>query len=295
VSTLDQVTLGLAQFAMHDTEREPDAIAKNIARAIEQVRAAHARGAQVVLLPELFSAQYFPRVMDARFFALAHPVAEDPALRALAPLARELSVVLPVSFFERDGDAYYNSLAVLDADGSLLGVYRKTHIPDGTGYEEKFYFRPGDTGFRVWNTRYAKLGVGICWDQWFPECARAMTLQGADVLLYPTAIGAEPVTARDTRKPWRRAMVGHAVCNTIHVAAANRIGDEAGQRFYGTSFVADPWGEISAELHEQQGVLVQTLDLATARKDRDWMGLLKDRRPDAYADLTLPVVTARGR
>ncbi len=280
----DQLKLGLAQFAMHDG---PDAAPKNIVRAIEHVRAAHALGADVVLLPELFSTPYFPREMDPKFFALAHPLAEDPAVRALSELARELSVVLPVSFFERAGDAYYNSLVLLDADGKSLGVYRKTHIPDGTGYEEKFYFRPGDTGFRVFETRFGRLGTGICWDQWFPECARAMTLLGADVLLYPTAIGSEPVTGRDTSKPWRRAMVGHAVSNTIHVAAANRVGDEGGQKFYGTSFIADPWGEIVGELDGgEQGVLVHTLDLAAARKDRDWMGLLKDRQPHAYGELT---------
>jgi N-carbamoylputrescine amidase len=204
-------------------------------------------------------------------------------------VARELGVALPVSFFEREGDRYFNSLAMLDADGALLGVYRKTHIPDGTGYEEKYYFSPGDTGFRVWDTRFGKVGVGICWDQWFPECARAMTLQGADVLLYPTAIGSEPVTTRDTSKPWRRAMVGHAVSNTIHVAAANRVGNEGGQLFYGTSFIADPWGEIRAELYGEPGLLVHTLDLASARKDRDWMGLLKDRQPHAYAALSKPV------
>ncbi|HEX2678559.1 MAG TPA: nitrilase-related carbon-nitrogen hydrolase [Polyangiales bacterium] len=281
-----RLTLGVAQFAMHDGA---DCAPKNIARAVEHVRAAHALGAQVVLLPELFSGPYFPREMDKKFFSLAHPLAEDPAVRALSELARELKVVLPVSFFERDGERYFNSLVTLDADGKSLGVYRKTHIPDGTGYEEKFYFAPGDTGFKVWSTRYGKLGVGICWDQWFPECARAMTLLGADVLLYPTAIGSEPVTARDTAAPWRRAMVGHAVSNTIHVAAANRVGSEGGQLFYGTSFIADPWGEILGELsRSEQGVLVQTLDLDAARKDRDWMGLLKDRVPAAYGELIKP-------
>ncbi|HET8938717.1 MAG TPA: carbon-nitrogen hydrolase [Polyangiales bacterium] len=269
--------LGVVQFAMH---AEPE---RNITRACELVREAHARGAQVILLPELFSSYYFPREKDPRFFALAHSVADDPALRALAPLAAELNVVLPVSFFERDGDNYFNSLMMIDADGSQLGLYRKTHIPDGDGYEEKFYFKPGDTGFRAWKTRYATLGVGICWDQWFPEAARCMALLGADILLYPTAIGSEPVTTRDTAAPWRRAMVGHAVANTMHVAAANRVGNEGGQVFYGTSFVSDPWGEIVAELDRtQEGVLVHAIDVAKAREERAWMGLLRDREPAQY-------------
>jgi N-carbamoylputrescine amidase len=273
--------LGVVQFAM---QASPE---RNIARGCELVREAHARGAQVILLPELFSSYYFPREKDARFFALAHSVADDPALRALSQLAAELSVVLPVSFFERDGDNYYNSLMVLDADGSQRGLYRKTHIPDGDGYEEKFYFKPGDTGFRAWQTRYATLGVGICWDQWFPEAARCMALLGADILLYPTAIGSEPVTTRDTAAPWRRVMVGHAVANTMHVAAANRVGNEGGQVFYGTSFIADPWGEVVAELDRtQEGVLVQAIDVAKARADRAWMGLLRDREPAHYTPIS---------
>jgi len=269
--------LGVVQFAM-DSDPKP-----NIARASVWVRQAHALGAQVVLLPELFSSHYFPREKDPRFFALAHATAEDPAVRAMSELAKELHVVIPVSFFERDGDAFYNSVAVLDAGGQLLGTYRKTHIPDGAGYEEKYYFKPGNTGFRVWNTRYATLGVGICWDQWFPESARCMALMGADILLYPTAIGSEPLTARDTAAPWRRAMVGHAVSNTMHVAAANRVGNEGGQNFYGTSFVADPWGEILGELDRaEEGLIVSNIDVAKARAEREWMGLIRDRQPSQY-------------
>jgi N-carbamoylputrescine amidase len=280
MSQVSKLTLGVVQFAMRD---EPE---RNVARAGDMVRLAHARGAQVVLLPELFATHYFPREMDEKHFLLAHTVAEDPSVRALAELARELNVVLPVSFFERHGDAYYNSLVMLDADGANLGLYRKTHIPDGTGYEEKFYFQPGDTGFRAFETRHGKLGAGVCWDQWFPECARAMTLLGAELLLYPTAIGSEPVTPRDTAAPWRRAMVGHAVSNTIFVAAANRVGDESGQVFYGSSFIADPWGEIIAELgRTEEGVIVAELDLAVARAEREWMGLLRDRQPHAYGEL----------
>jgi N-carbamoylputrescine amidase len=277
----DTFKLGLAQFSM---QADPE---RNIARAAEMVRAAHAQGAQVILLPELFSSYYFPREKDQRFFALAHTAQEDPALKVMSTLARELQVVLPVSFFERDGDNYYNSLICIDADGAQRGLYRKTHIPDGDGYEEKFYFKPGDTGFQVFRTRYASLGVGICWDQWFPEAARSMALLGADILLYPTAIGSEPVTERDTAAPWRRVMVGHAVANTMHVAAANRVGNEGGQLFYGTSFIADPWGEIVAELdRSQEGVLVQTIDVAKARADRGWMGLIRDRAPAQYSQIS---------
>ena len=280
MTTGDKLVLGVAQFSMSDKPQE------NIACAVDMVRQAHARGASVVLLPELFATRYFPREMDDKHFALAHPVADDPSVRSLAQVARELGVAIPVSFFERDGDAYYNSLVMLDERGQSLGVYRKTHIPDGTGYEEKFYFRPGDTGFTAFDTRAGRVGAGICWDQWFPECARAMALLGADVLLYPTAIGSEPVTTRDTAAPWRRAMVGHAVSNTVYVAAANRVGSEGGQVFYGTSFIADPWGEIVAELGRgEEGVLVAELDLARARQDREWMGLLKDRQPGAYGEL----------
>lgn len=272
--------LGVAQFSMVEAPE------RNIARACEMVREAHARGAQVILLPELFSGHYFPQEKAQRFFAWAHPPEQDPALRALSELAAELSVVIPVSFFERAGDNYYNSVVVVDADGTQLGIYRKTHIPDGDGYEEKYYFKPGDTGFRAFRTRYATLGVGICWDQWFPESARCMALLGADILLYPTAIGSEPVTHRDTAAAWRRVMVGHAVANTMHVAAANRVGNEGGQVFYGTSFIADPWGEILADLDRSaEGVLVQAIDLAKARADRAWMGLMRDRRPEHYGPI----------
>jgi len=276
----DSFKLAVVQFAMSDVPKD------NIARACDWVRRAHALGAQVVLLPELFATRYFPREKDTRYFELAHTLGDDPAVRAMSALAAELALVIPVSFFERDGQNYYNSLAMIDADGKQTGLYRKTHIPDGTGYEEKFYFKPGDTGFRVFETRYGKLGVGICWDQWFPEAARCMALLGADVLLYPTAIGSEPVTGRDTAAPWRRAMVGHAVSNTMHVAAANRVGDESGQLFYGTSFIADPWGEILADLDRtEEGVLVHTIDVARARAEREWMGLLRDRQPASYGPI----------
>jgi N-carbamoylputrescine amidase len=203
-------------------------------------------------------------------------------------LAAELEVVLPVSFFERSGQNYYNSLVAIDADGTALGIYRKSHIPDGPGYEEKFYFRPGDTGFQVWNTRHGRIGVGICWDQWFPEAARSMALQGAEVLLYPTAIGSEPGEPdADTKAPWQRAMVGHAVVNAMPVAAANRIGTEGGLTFYGSSFVCDQRGDVKVELgREDAGVAVASFDREALRRYRANWGFFRDRRPDLYGRLT---------
>jgi N-carbamoylputrescine amidase len=203
-------------------------------------------------------------------------------------VAAELGVVIPVSFFERAGHAYYNSVAMIDADGAILGIYRKSHIPDGPGYEEKFYFRPGDSGFRVWPTRFGTIGVGICWDQWFPESARAMMLLGAEVLLYPTAIGSEPHEPDlDTRDPWQRAMIGHAVSNLVPVVAANRVGDEHGQIFYGSSFVADARGDKRAELNRsEEGAILATFDLDTLAKTRAAWGFFRDRRPDLYGVLS---------
>jgi N-carbamoylputrescine amidase len=244
--------------------------ASNIARVERHVREAAARGARVVLAPELFEGPYFCREERAEHFADARAVDEDEAVARMRDLARELGVVVPVSFFERAGQAYYNSVAVIDADGALLGVYRKSHIPDGPGYEEKFYFRPGDTGFRAWRTRHGTVGVGICWDQWFPETARAMMLLGAEVLFYPTAIGSEPHEPDlDTRDPWQRAMIGHAVSNVVPVVAANRIGDEGGQRFYGSSFIADHRGDKVAELGRgDEGVIVASFDLDALARTR---------------------------
>ncbi|HTQ48633.1 MAG TPA: nitrilase-related carbon-nitrogen hydrolase, partial [Polyangiaceae bacterium] len=214
----------------------------------------------------------------------ARAVDADEAVARMRDVARELGVVIPVSFFERAGQAYFNSVAVLDADGSVLGTYRKSHIPDGPGYEEKFYFRPGDTGFRAWKTRHGTVGVGICWDQWFPESARAMMLLGAEVLLYPTAIGSEPHEPDlDTRDPWQRAMIGHAVSNVVPVVAANRIGTESGQRFYGSSFIADNRGDKVAELgRDDEGVVVASFDLDAMARTRASWGFFRDRRPDLY-------------
>ena len=264
-----------------------DGIDANVARVLGHVRDAAARGANVVLPPELFEGPYFCTVEDDREFARAMPVEGHPTIAAFSALARELGVVIPVSFFERSGPAYYNSLAMIDADGTVLGVYRKSHIPDGPGYEEKFYFRPGDTGFRVWQTRFGAIGVGICWDQWYPECARAMVLAGAELLLYPTAIGSEPHDpSLDTRDPWQRAMIGHAVSNIIPVCAANRIGLEGAQRFYGSSFCADHRGDMRAELsRDEEGVALATFDIADTRRLRAAWGFFRDRRPDLYGVL----------
>lgn len=276
------LALAAIQYAPGDPALDP------LEEAGRLVRAAAAQGADIVLLPELFSGEYFCRTQAETHFARAHPAADHPVVLALAPLAAELDIVLPVSIFERDGAHYYNSLVMLDADGTALGTYRKSHIPDGPGYQEKFYFRPGATGFRVWQTRKGRIGLGICWDQWFPEAARAMALAGAEALLYPTAIGAEPqAPGLDTAARWRRAMVGHAVSNVIPVVAANRIGDEGGQVFYGTSFIAAPDGEIAAELgRDETGVITASFDLDAIQAERAAWGFFRDRRPELYGALT---------
>ncbi len=257
----------------------------NLNKTERLIRDAASKGAQIILPSELFEGPYFCTSQEERWFAQARSVDEHPALLRLAPLAKELGVVLPLSFFEKDGPAYYNSIAVYDADGARLGVYRKSHIPDGPGYQEKYYFRPGDTGFKVWRTKFATIGVGICWDQWFPEAARAMALQGAEALFYPTAIGSEPHdSSLDTRDPWRRAMQGHAVSNVMPVIASNRIGTEAsGQRFYGSSFIADHRGDLVASFERtEEGVLTHTFDLDFLATHRAAWGFFRDRRPDLY-------------
>jgi N-carbamoylputrescine amidase len=261
----------------------------NIARTEAFVREAAKQGAQVVLPSELFEGIYFPTRQDPKWFTTALPVDEHPCVLAMRKLAGELGVVIPVSFFEKDGPRYYNSVAIADADGAILGIYRKSHIPDGPGYQEKYYFRPGDTGFKAWKTQAGAIGVGICWDQWFPECARAMALAGAEVLFYPTAIGSEPYDAAlDTHAQWQRAMQGHAVANAVPVIAANRIGlednDGAKQKFYGHSFIADHRGEIVESFGgTEEGVLAHTFDLDELESYRaDW-GFFRDRRADLYA------------
>ncbi len=279
---MTEITVAALQLAFSND------IDANIAKVSAHVREAAARGAQVVLPPELFEGEYFCRVEDEGLFANAKPTAEHKAVLAMQALAAELKIHIPTSFFEADGPHHYNSLAMIGPDGRIAGVYRKSHIPDGPGYEEKFYFRPGNTGFKVWNgPDKATLGVGVCWDQWYPETARAMMLMGADILFYPTAIGSEPHDeSLDTARLWRRAMVGHAVSNVVPVVAANRVGTEHGQTFYGTSFITNERGDILAELdREEEGVIVATLDLALAKRHRAAFGFFRDRRPDLYGRL----------
>jgi N-carbamoylputrescine amidase len=285
------VALAAAQFAC-TWDR-----AANIAKAKAMVKRAAGEGAQIILLPELFETPYFCQDQSAEHFALAQPFKENTLIAEFAGLAKEFSVVLPLSFFERARNAHYNALAMIDADGQVLGRYRKSHIPDGPGYQEKFYFHPGDSGFKTWPTRYGRIGAAICWDQWFPESARIMALKGADVLLYPTAIGSEPPPAPplDSRDHWRRVMQGHAAANYVPVVAANRVGAEQGEagelRFYGSSFVAGPTGEIVAELgRDEEGITLAALDFAAIAKARASWGLFRDRRPDLYG----AILTADG-
>jgi N-carbamoylputrescine amidase len=264
----------------------------NIANAEKLIREAARRGANLVLIQELFESPYFCKDHLAKHFELATTIEENPAIRRLSQVARELSVVLPLSIFERSQNAYFNSLVMVDADGRIMGVYRKSHIPESPGYHEKFYFSPGDTGFRVWPTRFGTIGAAVCWDQWFPEAARAMALAGGEVLLYPTAIGSEPQDPTlDSHLHWQRTMQGHAAANVMPLVASNRIGTERGEKleitFYGHSFIADHTGAIVAEAddHSEQ-VITATFDLEEIRRYRHSWGVFRDRRPDLYAPLT---------
>lgn len=265
----------------------------NLDRAEALVRRAADQGAQVVLLQELFETPYFCKDQDAALFALARPVDGNPVIARFADVARELSVVLPLSFFEAAHNAHFNSLVMIDADGSVLDLYRKAHIPDGPGYQEKFYFTPGDTGFRVWDTAYGRLGCAICWDQWFPEAARAMALKGAELLFYPTAIGSEPPPAPpvDSSGHWRRVMQGHAGANLVPLVASNRVGREVGASaeitFYGTSFIADETGAVVADAGgAEDAVITAVFDLDAVRARRLGWGVFRDRRPDLYGAIT---------
>lgn len=269
-------------------------LGRNLDQAEQLVRQAAAQGAQVILLQELFATPYFCIEQDHKHLALAEEYSDSKVLKRFAALAKELGVVLPLSWFEKAGNAYFNSLSVADADGHLLGVYRKTHIPNAIGYQEKEYFSPGDTGFRVWDTAYGRLGLGICWDQWFPETARCLALMGAEVLLFPTAIGSEPgAAALDSRDHWQMAMRGHAAANILPVIAANRVGREVASNdpelamsFYGSSFISNHKGRLLAEAdRDSTGVLVQALDLAAMREERLTWGIYRDRRPEMYGPL----------
>lgn len=268
---------------------------KNIDKAEEMVRQAAKKGANVILLPELFENLYFCQEKRYDYYELAESVQENKAVQRFQKVAKELQVVLPISFYEKDVNALYNTVAMIDADGEILGVYRKTHIPDDHFYQEKFYFTPGDTGFKVWDTRYGKIGVGICWDQWFPECARSMAVQGAELIFYPTAIGSEPILQCDSMPHWRRCMQGHAGSNLVPVIAANRIGEEkvlpceennyqtSSLIFYGSSFITDETGELLEQAgRTEETVLVQEFDLDKIAENRLSWGLFRDRRPEYY-------------
>jgi N-carbamoylputrescine amidase len=278
------ITVAALQLALGSDDESA-----NIAAVSALVEGAAAQGAQLILPPELFSGPYFCREEDEALFALARPTLEHPSVIAMQALAARLKVTIPTSFFERDGHHYYNTLAMIGPDGAIMGTYRKSHIPDGPGYEEKYYFRPGNDGFKVWDVpgeggATVKVGVGICWDQWYPECARVMALLGAELLMYPTAIGSEPYDSDlDTSRMWRRAMIGHAVSNCMPVVASNRIGTEGGQNFYGHSFISDEWGDFVADYGAgETGVLIARLDLARAATHRAGMGFFRDRRPQLY-------------
>ncbi|MHA7879748.1 MAG: N-carbamoylputrescine amidase [Saccharospirillum sp.] len=263
----------------------------NIAKAERLVRDAAAKGAQIILIQELFERCYFCQKQKEAYLQFATPAEQNPAIAHFSKIARELKVVLPISFYERANNAYYNSVAIIDADGRNLGIYRKTHIPDGPGYSEKFYFTPGDTGFKVWDTAYARIGVGICWDQWFPETARAMALMGAELLFYPTAIGSEPQDSGiDSRDHWQMTQQGQAAANLTPYVASNRTGVETeGEQhitFYGSSFIADEFGKKVAELsRDEEGIAVHTFDLDAVAATRHAWGVFRDRRPDLYGPL----------
>lgn len=276
---MTSITIAALQLALGSPDES-----RNIAAVSALVEEAARKGAQIVLPPELFSGSYFCKVEEEERFALARPVNEHPSVTAMQALAAKLKVAIPTSFFERDGHHYYNTLAMIGPDGEIMGTYRKSHIPDGPGYEEKYYFRPGNDGFKVWEVFGTRIGVGVCWDQWYPEAARVMALMGAELLFYPTAIGSEPYDVDlDTSRMWRRAMLGHAVSNCMPVIAANRIGEEDGQAFYGHSFITDEWGDFIAEFGKgETGVLVATIDLARAARHRAGMGFFRDRRPQLY-------------
>ncbi|MCB9629489.1 MAG: N-carbamoylputrescine amidase [Sandaracinaceae bacterium] len=275
--------VGVVQCALGRESRS-----ENVDEVTRLVRMAAELGAQIILPPELFEGAYFCQEERPEFFDFAHPMDNHPTVKRMQALAAELGVVIPVSVFEQDKQSYYNTVAMVDADGAVLGTYRKSHIPDGPGYEEKFFFRPGNTGMKVWDTRHGRVGVGICWDQWFPECARAMALAGAELLLYPTAIGSEPEEPElDSCDPWRRVMIGHAVANAMPVAAANRVGLEGQQRFFGSSFICDQRGDLHVDLdRDETGVGMAVFDRDELRRYRANWGFFRDRRPELYGSLT---------
>ena len=273
-----------------------NSVEENIKKADKMVREAASNGANIILLPELFERPYFCQERNYDYYSYATPV--NPAVKHFKEVARELNVVLPISFYERDENVFFNTVAVIDTDGSVLGIYRKTHIPDDHYYQEKFYFTPGDTGFKVWDTKYGKIGVGICWDQWFSETARCMTVMGAEILFYPTAIGSEPILEVDSMPHWRRCMQGHSACNIVPVVAANRIGEEivlpseangnqsSSLIFYGSSFITNATGEITSQAsRDKEEIIYGETDLDDNRNLRVSWGLFRDRRPEMYKEI----------
>ena len=278
------VKVSAIQMSMSDDKQA------NIAKADSLVREAHKNGAQIILLPELFESLYFCKDKEVKYFSWASPRENNKLIEHFSALAKELHVVILVSYFEKSEDKYFNSLVVINSDGTEMDNYRKTHIPDGPGYEEKFYFKPGDSGFKVYETAYGKIGVGICWDQWFCETARALTLMGAEIIFYPTAIGSEPEIGLDSKEHWQRVQMGHAATNTVPVVVANRIGEEIGEScsltFYGSSFITDYTGDkISEASRDKEEIIYAEFDLDENKKQREYWGLLKDRRPDMYKDI----------
>jgi len=276
------VKVSAIQMAMNEDK------SLNIAKAEKLVRESAKNGAQIILLPELFESLYFCKDMDSKYFSWAQPLKDNLLIKQFSNLAKELKVVILVSYFEKAKDDYFNSLVVIDSDGRVMDNYRKTHIPDGPGYEEKFYFKAGDTGFKVYDTSYGKIGVGICWDQWFCETARALALMGAEIIFYPTAIGSEPEIGLDSKEHWQRVQMGHAATNTVPVVVANRIGKEVGESceltFYGSSFITDYTGAKIAEAsREKQEIIYAEFDLEENAKQREYWGLLRDRKVNNYA------------
>ena len=262
----------------------------NVLKALESVRTSAKNGAQIILLPELFEGLYFCKDMDKKYFSWAKPLENNLLIQQFSALAKELEIVLLVSYFEKASKNFFNSLVVIDSDGSVMDNYRKTHIPDGPGYEEKFYFHEGDSGFKVYDTAYGKIGVGICWDQWFCETARALALKGAEIIFYPTAIGSEPEVGIDSKEHWQRVQMGHAATNTIPVVVANRVGLEVGESceitFYGSSFITDYTGKMIAEAsRDKEEIIYAEFDLQENSKQREYWGLLRDRRATTYQEL----------
>lgn len=287
-----KVTVGSIQMAMSWNKEE------TLAKAEKLVREAAKKGAQIILLPELFETPYFCQEKNYDHYQLATPIQDNPAILRFKPIAKELDIVLPISFYEIDGNSLFNTVALIDTNGEVMGTYRKTHIPDDHFYQEKFYFTPGDTGFKVWQTKYGNIGVGICWDQWFPESARCMALLGAELLFYPTAIGSEPVLECDSMPHWRRCMQGHAASNIMPLIASNRIGEEkvfpskennyqeSSLNFYGSSFIADETGEIVEDgQRDQEEILIHTFDLDAIKEMRLSWGVFRDRRPETYSPI----------